>query len=102
MIIHGKLHLVAVVVKAYRRRIKRPQACYIARRKCLPAKQFQNLSDMNMNQASFCRAVDEIKDYIAKGDIYQLLSRRARCRFDGSLLTLYLAFEKPRPFCLFE
>ena len=60
--------------------------------------------EWNMNQASFCRAVDEIKDYIAKGDVYQVnLSRRARCRFDGSLLALYLALRKgnPAPYCAY-
>ena len=57
-----------------------------------------------MDQSSFCRAVDEIKDYIAKGDVYQVnLSRRARCRFDGSPMALYLALRKgnPAPYCAY-
>jgi para-aminobenzoate synthetase component 1 len=60
--------------------------------------------EWNLDQAAFCRAVNEIKDYIAKGDVYQVnLSRRARCKFEGDPLHLYSALRKgnPGPYCAY-
>lgn len=54
--------------------------------------------EWNMTQSQFGNAVGRIRDYIARGDVYQVnLSRRARCAFCGSGLDLYSALREGNP-----
>ena len=50
------------------------------------------------SEADFCASVEQIKSYIALGDVYQVnLSRRRDAFFDGVLVDLYQALRKGNP-----
>ena len=52
----------------------------------------------NLSEAEFCAAVDQVREFIACGDVYQVnLSRRARCAFEGDALSLYQALRDGNP-----
>ncbi len=54
--------------------------------------------EWNVSKAAFADAVDRVREYIARGDVYQVnLSRRARCTFSGSGLELYMALRQGNP-----
>ena len=54
--------------------------------------------EWNLSQEEFCSAVDKVRDYIASGDVYQVnLSRRARCRFEGEGLDVFMALREGNP-----
>lgn len=54
--------------------------------------------EWNLSKEAFGDAVNQVREYIASGDVYQVnLSRRARCAFSGSGLDLYLALRKGNP-----
>lgn len=54
--------------------------------------------EWNMSRDEFARAVDQVRGYIASGDVYQVnLSRRARCSYAGSGLPIYQALRKGNP-----
>lgn len=58
----------------------------------------------NMEEATFCAAVERAHEFIAAGDIYQVnLSRRASCPFAGDPLALYRALRQgnPAPYCAY-
>ena len=59
---------------------------------------------VNVKQASFERMVSKAKNYIASGDIFQVvLSKRYQFKFDGSLIAFYKALRKinPSPYMYF-
>ena len=50
------------------------------------------------SEEDFCASVEQIKSYIAIGDVYQVnLSRRRDVLFDGALVDLYQALRKGNP-----
>src|SRR2546427_11284051 len=52
----------------------------------------------NVSQEDFCERVEEAKDYIESGDIFQVgLSKRYKIPFKGSLLRFYRALRKINP-----
>lgn len=52
----------------------------------------------NLSRADFCAAVQRVRDYIARGDVYQVnLSQRARCSYDGDSVALYQALRRGNP-----
>lgn len=52
----------------------------------------------NLSKEEFLVAVERIRSYIASGDVYQVnLSQRARARFSGDPLALYLALRRGNP-----
>ncbi len=52
----------------------------------------------DISEAVFCASVEQIKSYIALGDVYQVnLSRRRDVLFDGALVDLYQALRKGNP-----
>jgi para-aminobenzoate synthetase component 1 len=52
----------------------------------------------NLSREDFCTAVQRVRDFIAKGDVYQVnLSRRARCSYSGDGLALYQALRCGNP-----
>lgn len=52
----------------------------------------------NLSREQFAEAVMSVRDYIARGDVYQVnLSRRARCAYSGSGLELYAALREGNP-----
>lgn len=52
----------------------------------------------NLSRADFCTAVQRVRDYIARGDVYQVnLSQRARCTYDGDSVALYQALRRGNP-----
>lgn len=54
--------------------------------------------EWNLSKDGFGRAVERVRDYIARGDVYQVnLSRRARCAFSGDGLSLYSALRAGNP-----
>ncbi|MGB1126910.1 MAG: aminodeoxychorismate synthase component I [Opitutales bacterium] len=54
--------------------------------------------EWNMSEAVFCHAVEQVRSYIASGDVYQVnLSRRARCRYEGDGLDVYIALREGNP-----
>ncbi|MFU8847851.1 MAG: aminodeoxychorismate synthase component I [Opitutales bacterium] len=54
--------------------------------------------EWNLSKEAFAGAVNQVRDYIASGDVYQVnLSRRARCTFSGSGLELYLGLRQGNP-----
>jgi len=54
--------------------------------------------EWNLSKDAFAGAVERVRDYIARGDVYQVnLSRRARCTFSGRGLELYTALRKGNP-----
>jgi len=54
--------------------------------------------EWNLSEDAFARAVERIKEYIARGDVYQVnLSRRARCAFSGGGLEIYAALREGNP-----
>lgn len=54
--------------------------------------------EWNLSKEEFARAVDRVRDYIARGDVYQVnLSRRARCAFSGNGLEIYAALRVGNP-----
>ena len=54
--------------------------------------------EWNLSRGEFGRAVERVRDYIARGDVYQVnLSRRARCPFSGDGLALYAALRAGNP-----
>lgn len=54
--------------------------------------------EWNLSRGAFAGAVERVRDYIARGDVYQVnLSRRARCTFSGSGLGLYAALRNGNP-----
>lgn len=59
---------------------------------------------VNVKQASFEKMVSKAKNYIASGDIFQVvLSKRYEFRFNGSLIAFYKALRKinPSPYMYF-
>ena len=59
---------------------------------------FQGSWEWNLSRDQFAEAVERIREYIGRGDVYQVnLSRRARCTFKGSGLELYVALRKGNP-----
>ncbi len=60
--------------------------------------------EWNMGYAKYLEAVEQIKGYIASGDVYQVnLSQRVRCRYEGCPLRLYqeLRTSNPAPYGAF-
>jgi para-aminobenzoate synthetase component 1 len=58
----------------------------------------------NFTKADYCKAIEDAKDLIARGDIYQVnLSQRFECDFDGNPFELYLKLRKinPAPFAAY-
>jgi para-aminobenzoate synthetase component 1 len=54
--------------------------------------------EWNMTEQAFCNAVEQIRGYIARGDVYQVnLSHRARCSFEGDALALFQALRRGNP-----
>jgi para-aminobenzoate synthetase component 1 len=52
----------------------------------------------NLSKDDFCRAVRRVRDYIARGDVYQVnLSQRARCAYEGDRVALYQALRRGNP-----
>src|SRR5207245_9933233 len=52
----------------------------------------------NISQADFCKQVEEAKDYIESGDIFQVvLSKKYKIPFKGSLLRFYRALRRINP-----
>ena len=52
----------------------------------------------NINQEKFCEKVEEAKEYIRSGDIFQaVLSKRYKIPFKGSLFRFYKALRKINP-----
>ena len=50
------------------------------------------------SRVEFCASIEQIKSYIASGDVYQVnLSRRRDVLFDGALVDLYQALRKGNP-----
>lgn len=60
--------------------------------------------EWNLGHADYLTAVERVRGYIASGDVYQVnLSRRARCRYEGSATQLYRALRagNPAPYSAF-
>jgi para-aminobenzoate synthetase component 1 len=54
--------------------------------------------EWNLSKDEFAQAVEQVRTYIAAGDVYQVnLSRRARCTFAGNALELYSALRAGNP-----
>ncbi len=54
--------------------------------------------EWNLSKEAFGAAVEQVRRYIASGDVYQVnLSRRARCTCSGSGLALYSALRAGNP-----
>lgn len=54
--------------------------------------------EWNLSKDAFARAVEQVRTYIASGDVYQVnLSRRARCTCSGGGLAIYNALRKGNP-----
>ena len=52
----------------------------------------------NLTKVDFCAAVQDVRDYIASGDVYQVnLSQRARCAYQGDAQSLYKALRQGNP-----
>lgn len=52
----------------------------------------------NLSPSDYLNTVEQIKSYIASGDVYQVnLSRRARCHYEGCVTNLYAALRKNNP-----
>lgn len=54
--------------------------------------------EWNLSKQDFCTAVQRVREYIARGDVYQVnLSQRARCPYEGDPVELYLALRGGNP-----
>lgn len=54
--------------------------------------------EWNWDATEFCAAVEQVRRFIASGDVYQVnLSHRARARFEGDSLAMYHALRRGNP-----
>jgi para-aminobenzoate synthetase component 1 len=54
--------------------------------------------EWNLSRHDFCTAVQRVREYIARGDVYQVnLSQRARCHYEGNPVELYQALRRGNP-----
>ena len=99
----GVLHLVALGIRADEQTVI-DELCELIAVQPQADSSVPTAGDWNWNltRSEFLSSVDQVKEFIASGDVYQVnLSRRARCHYEGDPVQLYKALRagNPAPYC---